>query len=300
MQSWLFDAGMATWLARLAWSDAPPWVSTFHSPDYDPFTIRVAGLPGLTVSAFRTLDRLQARWSDARFVAVSGAVADAVKRDLGIASERLRVIPNSVDPGLLEVPPGAAATVRRELGLLPEDTVFLAVGRLDPQKGHTWLIEAFASVVAEMPSAHLVIVGGGPLHEQLSTRADALGIASHVHLPGQTTVMGAIYRAADVFVMPSQFEGFGIALIEAMWASVPCIVTAIPALEEVGGSAVRTVALGDNNALIASMKELASDSATRARLGRDGNRRVADHYLTTAVLPQWHDLWKQMTNEHQS
>src|SRR5262249_37549911 len=105
--------------------------------------------------------------------------------------------------------------------------VFGTVGRIDPIKNQRSLIEAFAALAAERPTERrmlrLIIVGGGPLLEQLRAQASDLGVADLVWLPGARNDIPDLMRAMDVFVLPSINEGISNTLLEAMAASKPVI-----------------------------------------------------------------------------
>lgn len=101
-------------------------------------------------------------------------------------------------------------------------------GRLEPQKNHALLIDAFAKVVAIYPEATLKIYGGGSLREKLQKQIDDLGLHDKAFLMGPTNHVEKVLETADLFVLSSDFEGMPNALMEAMAAGVPCISTDCP------------------------------------------------------------------------
>lgn len=191
-------------------------------------------------------------------VCVSEAVAAYVRESLGIRAPR--VIPNGIDLTRYGAPPepdAARAAARAELGLPPEAFVVGAVGRLDPQKAPEVLLEAFRSL--EAPEALLVYAGEGPLSDELQRSAASLGDGPwgpRVRFLGFRRDVPRILDALDVFALPSRWEGFGLALAEALARGVPAVATRVDSLPEVMGSAGLLVPPEDPAALAAAFEEL--------------------------------------------
>src|SRR5439155_11766059 len=128
--------------------------------------------------------------------------------------------------------------VRRELGLPPTGPFILSVGRLDPQKGHPYLVEAMHRVVEEVPDARLVIAGGAQQASEdyvadLRTLAAAPDLAGKVIFAGERSDVPRLMAACDVFALASLWEGFGLVFAEAMAASKPVVATNVSAIPEV-------------------------------------------------------------------
>lgn len=295
VQTWLFDASAAVFIARLR-ARGSRWVATLHNPDYDPQTIRDANLPLRKMRALRTLDIAMARLSDVSYVAVSNAVKKSYICHVGIADDRITVIHNSLDPEMLEHKPGESEQLRRSLGIPLDAFVFLNVGRLDPQKGQADLIEAFAGIAAKRSDTHLVIVGRGPLERALAEQASRLGVGSLLSLPGTFDRIGPVLAMADAFVFPSYFEGFGIALLEAMFKGVPCIASRIPAIQELvadGETAILTEP-GGVGELTRAMSCMREDAELRSRLAIAATAHTEAEFLTPAIVRQWRSLYQQI------
>jgi hypothetical protein len=97
------------------------------------------------------------------------------------------------------------------------------VGRLHQQKNQAFLLDAFAELSAAMPEARLLMVGSGPLHDQLVEKVKQLGIDGKTTLLSNRGNMDRLYQAMDVFALPSLYEGLGIVAIEAQSAGLPTI-----------------------------------------------------------------------------
>jgi glycosyltransferase involved in cell wall biosynthesis len=165
----------------------------------------------------------------------------------------------------------------------------LAVGRLQPPKAYDVMLRAFSLVVPAAAHWRLAIVGSGPLANQLRVEADRLSLDSRVLWLGWQPDPFSFYRAADIFLMPSRYEGMPNALLEAMNEGLPPIVTdamqgALELVEhEVSGL---VVPVEDHYALAEAIKRLINDEALRHRLGENARRRAQAHTLP-AVLPIW-------------
>jgi len=188
------------------------------------------------------------------------------------------VIPNGIDLTRFRPPldPAAArADARRLLGLPLEASVVGAVGRLDPQKGLDTLVRAFARLHGAGAPPLLALVGEGPQRRELEWLARSLGVADRVRLVGRRADVPRLLPGLDLFVMPSRWEGFGLALAEALAAGVPAVASAVDSLPEVLGDAGRLVAPDEPEALAGALSELLGDADERARLAALGPRRAA-------------------------
>lgn len=136
-------------------------------------------------------------------------------------ARRVPIIPNPITYPLPNGDPVIDPSVIRKL--LGGEKVLLAVGRLVEQKGFDRLLTAFSLVYPAHPEWRLVILGEGPLRENLNSQRDELDLARIVALPGVVGNLGAWYSAADAYVMTSRFEGFGNTLAEALTYGLPSV-----------------------------------------------------------------------------
>ncbi len=134
-------------------------------------------------------------------------------------------LPNGVNAAAFLPSETARAAVRAGLGL-PADALLLGhIGRFTQQKNHAFLLELFAEIARRQPRAALVLLGEGPLLEEMRQRAEALGLAGRVHFAGLQRDTRAFYSAMDGFLLPSLFEGLPVVLVEAQAAGLPCFVS---------------------------------------------------------------------------
>ena len=136
-----------------------------------------------------------------------------------------RILNNAIDTQKYVFSPDVRNQMRDALNI-DEDTLVIGnVGRLYQQKNHTFLLDIFAELKQMHPNALLMLVGDGPLSEELQTKAHALGINDSIIFTGVRSDVHALMQAMDVFVFPSLFEGLPVTLIEAQAASLPCLIS---------------------------------------------------------------------------
>jgi glycosyltransferase involved in cell wall biosynthesis len=169
----------------------------------------------------------------------------------------------------------------------------LSVGRLSYQKNYAALLRAFALLAPSLPAWRLRIVGDGEERAALEALAESLGVAARVSWPGEVREVAAEYRAADLFCMPSRWEGFPNALAEAMAHGLPVV-----AFRHCAGMAELVTPChngelaegnGDPQALAAALEPLMRDAARRGRMGREA-RRISDLYRPSKSFDDWENL----------
>jgi len=145
--------------------------------------------------------------------------------EVGVQPDRIMTIYNAIMP--FDVAHIDRESVRAKIGLKKDEVFFLAVGRLVYEKGHEFLIEAMAEVAKVDTHAIAGICGAGPLKDQLQAQIEKLDVQTHMKLLGQWDSIPEILAAADVFVLPSRWEGLPMALLEGMMAGLPVIATRV-------------------------------------------------------------------------
>jgi glycosyltransferase involved in cell wall biosynthesis len=189
-------------------------VSTKHNDD--PFR----------TGPFRHVERGLARLAE-RVIVITDALARFNVERVGIPARKLTTIHYGLDG-----PPEA-------WGANPPDTVpdgapvLLAVSRLVEQKGIDVALRALPLVRQQIPDARLVVLGEGPERARLEALARELGVGGSVHLPGRAPDVAAWLRRADVLVHPARWEGFGLALLEAMLCSLPVVASRVSSIPEI-------------------------------------------------------------------
>lgn len=200
---------------------------------------------------------------------------------------RCVVIPNPLSPALAKQ--HEAVTVCNEEG---PGRVLMAMGRLVEQKGFDLLLDAFASAGGRKSGWRLVIIGEGPQREALQERARALGISDVVEFAGRIDRPDALLKTADIFVLPSRYEGFPNALLEAMSLGVACVAfdcRSGPADIIRDGMDGVLVPPEDVRALSTTIEALMRDDYERLRLAARA-REVRERFSIERIATQWDAL----------
>lgn len=191
------------------------------------------GTQGLKLMAKLALEKLVYR-GGARFIVLTQAFANALKRDFNVPDDLIRIVPGGVDVEKFSAA-GTRADARAALNLPLDRPTIVTARRLVKAKGIDALIDAIDIVRATIPEILLVVVGTGPLAETLRATVNQRGLHDNVHFMGFVSddSLQLAYRAADLFVVPSvAMEGFGLVVIEAMACGTPAMVTPIEGLPE--------------------------------------------------------------------
>jgi glycosyltransferase involved in cell wall biosynthesis len=184
------------------------------------------------------------------------------------------VIPNGIDLKRFSTSLDVG-DARSSLGLPSESVIVAAVGRLTEQKGLVDLVDAFGLLASALPTAHLVFAGAGEEETRLKARVSALGIRERVTFLGFQEDVPRVLAAADVFCMPSHWEGFGLALAEALASGTACVSTDVDSLPEVLGDAGLLVPAKSPARLSEALAHVLGDRDARAELGRRGPAQAA-------------------------
>ncbi|MFF7092604.1 glycosyltransferase [Streptomyces rubradiris] len=254
-------AGLA---ARLAVRGRVPTVYQPHA-----WSFQAAGGP--TGALALCWERWGARWAD-RVVCVSAAERAAGLR-AGVRAA-YTVVPNGVDTARFV--PGPAAPSPRRAGQETDRPLVVCVGRLCRQKGQDVLLRAWDTVLGALPRARLALVGDGPDREALRLRAHP-----SVEFAGAVTDVVPWYRAADLVVLPSRWEGMALAPLEALACARPVVLTEVDGARESLPPALAAHCLvppEDPVALARAVTGLLTDPPLRAALGAQGRRHVVSRH----------------------
>jgi glycosyltransferase involved in cell wall biosynthesis len=300
IHSWLYDANVSARFANFL-NGKTPIVTSLQLADFDPEAARIGNYDRHKVRALRAIDKFTAFVAKPYFVPCSEFVKNSYQRHYGIDENRTRVIYNSVDPKLLAVSEDDLKKTRDEFALPADAFVYLNVGRLDPQKNHKVLFEAFRQVAAEVPNAWLLLAGVGGLENELKKLAEDLGIDEKVRFLGRRNDIGALLELADVFVFPSFFEGLPVALVEAMFKSLPCIASKIEVFEEVitDGETGLLIDPASPRELKEAMIKLHHNADLRKQLGENAFLRVEKNFHADTTARQWEDFYRTVVGERE-
>jgi glycosyltransferase involved in cell wall biosynthesis len=214
-----------------------------------------------------------------KIIAISQNTANDIMQFFGVSSERITIIHNGLEHERFfpRNPVQAKAQAAQRYGL--QQPFFLYVARLEhPGKNHVRLIEAFNEFKKAVPSDWQLVLGGSDwhgsqfIHQAIRSSPFSADIRCLGFVPDEA--LPDLYRAADVFVYPSLYEGFGLPPIEAMACGCPVVCSARGALGEVVANAAAMVEPEDAASITKQLRFLANDSAERARLRMAGLARA--------------------------
>jgi glycosyltransferase involved in cell wall biosynthesis len=256
--------------ARLAGTPVKTFVFHSNYPVFGPGE-------GRATSVRDTLRRDLMRFD--RCIAVSQKVGEWAVANGMVDAGKVTVIPNGVDLQKT-VCPSSRGQCRRELGFDDKEILLVQVGRFEPPKNQEVSIRALPLVRREVPGARLLLVGEGPRVGQARETAAALGVFGSVTFLGVRRDVPRILKAADLFLLPSSWEGMPVSLLEAMANGLPVIGSDVPGIADllalVPGAGALVPPL-DEKALAGAVIRALDDPRWREDAGRRGARFVRDH-----------------------
>ena len=230
----------------------------------------------------------------ARTIVCSSAMRDEVVTALDAEPSRVVVVPNGVDPGAWSSTVQRRRDARAALGLAHTPMVVL-VGRLEHEKGAQDALDALALLTGEHPAPHLVLVGDGARADDLRAQAARLGLSERVHMTGRLTdrAVADLVGAADLALVPSRYEPFGLVALEAMAAGTAVVATTTGGLRDVVVDGVTGLAVpaADPVALAGAMRRLLDDPQTRRALRDAASAQVDAQFGWAAVAASTADVY---------
>jgi glycosyltransferase involved in cell wall biosynthesis len=241
-----------------------PLVSTKHNDDR------------FRLGPFRYVERALTRRA-ARVIAITEALREFCVARVGLPAAKVEV----VHYGLDRLPPPWGES--REVPVPAGARVLLCVGRLTEQKGIDVAVRAVEAIRKQEPAAVLVVLGEGPERARLESLA-----GEGVYLPGRVGDVGSWYRRAELLVHPARWEGFGLALLEAMLAGKPVVATRVSSAPEIVADRETGLLVppDDADALAQAVTELLADPARAAALGEAGLARARSAFSVARMAEQ--------------
>lgn len=264
----------AALIARLGLGRKIPVLVTFH---------------GTARSSERMSVRILRLVAD-RVIAVSPHVTERLA-ECGLPSSRITTIENAVP----DVPRHDRRAARRALDIADDATVVLCLARMVDQKRHDLLLAAWPRVAVSLgEDAVLLLAGDGPTRDALEVQARDSGAEASVRFLGARPDPDRLLAAADVLVLPTDWEGLPISLLEAMSVGIPVVVSRVGGVVETLGDAVRLVEPGSIEALADALITLLGDPAERDRLGTSGAALVHSRFGADRMLQRHDDTYRQL------
>jgi glycogen(starch) synthase len=244
-----------------------PWLVTVHATEFGRHQGWVQRHPQ---SYIHGLERRMCRRSD-RLITCSEYMRGHVSRVFAVDPERVSAIPNGIDPHDLEpVEPDRLMALRRRFAR-PDDLLVLLVGRLVFEKGFHLALEALAPLIRRPGGVRFVVAGTGTAEAELKRQASRLGLTDHGTFLGWVgdDMLHSLYRVADLCIVPSIYEPFGLVALEAMASGCLCVAADTGGLREVvpdDGTAGLRFPAADADALRVILERVLTDEKARRRL----------------------------------
>ena len=294
------DLSRLTGLYRLIRRVQPDIVQTFLLADtvYGFAAARAARVPVLIAS--RRTDRYDTfpwhvRLANRVLWSWASAIITNSERGRQLAPARLRdrhvLIRNGVEPLPVH---RARVDTREALGIAPDGLVVGTVGRLVAAKNHRRFLDVAAAVVARRPHVTFLVVGGGPLESALRAETAQRGLEHRVRFTGERSDIGDLLYAMDVFLLTSDREGLCNAIMEAMDARLPCVVTDVGGNRELVEDDVTGSICADASALIDRVLRVLDDPLLRSRLGHAGRARMRNEFGAERAARETEALYRRL------
>jgi len=180
----------------------------------------------------------------------------------------------------------------------PEEALFVHLSNFRPVKRATDVVHTFAKVTRGLP-ARLMLIGDGPDTSEAERLAVSYGIKNRIHFLGKQDSVENLLSLADLMLMPSEMESFGLAALEAMACGVPVIATRVGGVPDVVRDGVDgyLVDVGDAASLGERLADLANDPAMREEMGREGRERVLERYAVSRLVDDIDKLYRELLDD---
>lgn len=294
-------------MIRLMLKDPPQIVHThlFKSDFHGRLAARIAGVP-VVVSTLHSIDRWAqkrplgklygwtSRFAD-RLIAISEDVKNFHMANTAVNESKFITIENGVDIQSFAGQKPAGRGIRKELGLNDSALIFGIVGRLTPPKDHEVFLQAAALILQSVPQSRFLIVGDGPLRNDLESRARELGIQTAVIFTGMRRDIPAVLGALDVLVLSSLWEGLPVTLLEGMASALPVVATQVGSIPDVATKETAILVPPSDPAAIAqACIKLANNPELRLLMGQAGLKRVVAHYSVDVMIDRTTALYAEL------
>jgi glycosyltransferase involved in cell wall biosynthesis len=230
-----------------------------------------------------------------RITAVSRDIRQRLVVYEGLKNQKIEVIYNGTCP-LSPVTDDDRTALRAALGFESDDVVVAAVGRLDPVKNLALFFEGIARVAEKVPRIKGLIVGDGPEADRLHARVQALGLSDRIVFTGFREDAVRLVQAADVFALVSFSEGTSMALLEAMAAGVPAVVTRVGGNSDIvaDGRTGWVIESGDLEQLTGVLYRAVGDAGLRKTMGRAGQQQFFRQFEFNAMARAYDQLYQSV------
>ncbi len=260
-----------------------PFITTLHGTD-----ITLVGLDRsyLPITQFGIVQ------SDG-VTAISSHLRDRTREAFNIASE-IEVIRNFVNCDVYQRDPEKIAAMRPQFAA-PQEKLLAHLSNFRPVKRISDVIEVFSRVANAMP-ARLLMIGDGPDRSAAEYLAHRLGVFQHIHFVGKQENVNELLALADLMIMPSEMESFGLAALEAMACGVPAIATRVGGVPELIDDGINGLLfpVGDVDAMAAAAVSLLGNPARHAAMGTAARKTAQDRFCASRIIPLYERYYERV------
>jgi glycosyltransferase involved in cell wall biosynthesis len=256
--------------------------------------IRTEHLPYVLTDADQKREHLLGIGMVERTIFVSHAAHETFRK-AGASGSRAVTIRNGI---ARPRPSNGSALTRTSIGIGDGDVVIVTIARFTPQKGYAFLLNAASEVLAQHPDVRFLLIGDGPERPEMAALADDLGMGTSVRFLGERDDVADLLAAADIFVLPSLFEGLPLVVLEAMALGVSVVATRIGGTSEaLGADYPWLVEPGSATALAGMLSVALKDREMRARLGERNGQRYAAEFRSERMAAETAALYRAVVAE---
>lgn len=244
------------------------------------------------------LDKITIRWVNKVVFNSNQIIPFAIAHE-GIHKSHVVYIPNGIDVPQ-KIPVKTLSGIRKHFNIDPSISVIGTVGRLCPQKGYQYLLQAYRKVSQKEPDSALLIIGDGPLQTQLQEEAEHLGIANHITFLKERTDISELLSIMDVYVQSSLWEGMPNAVMEAMAAGKPIVLTNVDGGRELIEDQVTgwLVEPADIKALASSILYVLKNKDEAKRVGATASEHVHKNYPLDKMISSYNELYRGLLKDY--
>lgn len=285
------DLGFIGRLRKVIGQERPDLVHLHSRRGADTLGGIAARLSGVKCVVSRRVDNPEARWLAKlkyrlyhQVITISEGIRQVLLSE-GVPARHVTCVHSAVDKDKFDRP-CERAWFLSEFHLSDEARVLGVVAQLIPRKGHRYLLQVLPALCAEYPDLSVLILGKGPMLQELQQQVDSMGLASRVHFTGFRTDLERVLPCLYGVVHPAEMEGLGVSLLQAASAGVPIIGSRAGGIPEIvrDGENGLLIPPRDPEALKSAIQGLLADPALAERYGQAGKRIVAQEFSIDAMV----------------
>jgi glycosyltransferase involved in cell wall biosynthesis len=261
-----------------------------------PVVVTTEHLPGSVGSArFRLAKRFFGVWIDAIITETRANVRYLTELH-GVKPHKIACIYHGIDARQYECKVGRRTNLRESLGLDPDDVVVALIGRLHPQKGHDYLLQAASRLKDSYPLCKYLFIGEGEWRSELESLVRKLSLQDKVVFLGFREDVPELLQTVDILAMPSRMEGLPFVLLEAMATGLPVVASDLECLREVisHGENGFLVPVGDSVALANAIEHVLQNKHLRKEIGRKARETVVQRFNLQTMLDETERLYRKL------